>query len=121
MRASRYWYKTKKPTKNTGKREMRVFRQYPHGYDVYLGEVIHKEVDSKGKEHYIHTLYDRNTSNVVKQFDDKVGCGNNCGFDSSRKTIEMTLDPMLQAAGQLRRALKIWSIVKRKPNKKSRK
>jgi hypothetical protein len=121
MRASRYWYKTKKPAKKTGVREMRVFRQYPHGYDVYLGETIKKEIDSNGKEHYIHTLYDRNTDTVLKKFDDKDGCGDKCGFDFSRKIVEETLDPMLRSANQLRRARKVQVAAKRKKCKKSNK
>lgn len=113
----RYWYKTKRPNKISGKREMRVFTQYPHGYDVYLAEVIKKEISPDGKEHFIHTLYDRNTDRVVKVFDD----AGNCGFPCSRETIEETLDPMLRSVNQLRRARKTSTKVKRKKSKKGRK
>lgn len=112
----RYWYKTKRPNKISGKREMRVFTQFPHGYDVYLGETIHKEIGTDGKEHFIHTLYDRNTDRIVKIFDDT----DNCGFSCSRDTIEETLDPMLRDVNQLRKSKKTTSIVKRKKSKKQR-
>jgi hypothetical protein len=106
----RYWYKTKKPNRVSGKREMRVFTHFPHGYDVYLGENITK--DENG--HFIHTLYDRNTHRIVKQFDDT----GNCGFSCSRDVIEQALDPMLKAAHQLRKACIINTMVKRKLIKK---
>ena len=101
----RYWYKTKKPNKVSGVREMRVFTQLPNGYDVFLGEVIKKRIGPDGKEHYIHTLYDRQSDNIIFEFDDT----GNCGFDCSRKEIEKVLDPMLISAGQQTR--------KRKKNK----
>lgn len=111
----RYWYKTKKPNKKSGVREMRVFRQYPHGYDVFLGEVINKKIDENGKEHYIHTLYDRKSNNIVYQFDDT----GNCGFDCSRKEIENVLNPMLVSAGQqTRKRCKTSSKAKRKSKSK---
>jgi len=113
----RYWYKTKRPNKISGKREMRVFTQLPHGYDVFLGEVIRKEIDSEGKEHYIHTLYDKTTDKVVKVFDDT----GNCGFTCSRDTIEEALDPMLRNANQLRRAMETHSFAKRKTKKPHKK
>lgn len=107
----RYWYKTKKPNKVSGVREMRVFTQLPHGYDVFLGEKIHKRIGSDGKEHYIHTLYDRKSDNIVTEFDDT----GNCGFSCSRDEIEKVLDPMLISAGQqTRKKRKTKSKVKRK-------
>jgi hypothetical protein len=109
----RYWYKTKKPNKISGKREMRVFTHLPHGYDVYLGEVIRK--DENG--HFIHTLYDRQTSRIVAQFDDH----GNCGFSCSRDTIEKALDPMLRDANQLRKQVSTHSNVKLRKVKRRRK
>ena len=110
----RYWYKTKKPNKVSGVREMRVFRQLPNGYNIFLGEVITKKIDGEGKEHYIHTLYDRTSNNVVSEFDDT----GNCGFDCSRKEIEKVLNPMLISAGlQTRKRKKALSKTKRKLKK----
>ena len=108
------WYKTKKPVKTSGKREMRVFKQYPNGYDVYLTEHINKVVDKNGKEHYIHTLYNRNTDEVVKVFDDS----GNCGFTCSRDEIERALDPLLKEVNQLRRAIRSFTSVKRRKYKR---
>lgn len=110
----RYWYKTKRPNKISGVREMRVFRQLPHGYDIFLGEVIHKRIGDDGKEHYIHTLYDRKSDNIVAEFDDT----GNCGFACSRDEIEKILNPMLISAGQqTRKKHKTKSKVKRNPKK----
>jgi len=113
----RYWYKTKKPNKISGVREMRVFTQYPHGYDVFIGETIRRENDSQGKPRYIHTLYEGKSDRIIKEFDDT----GNCGFSCSRDVIEDTLDSMLITAGQkTRKARKTHSAIKRKPkiNKK---
>lgn len=108
----RYWYKTKRPNKISGKREMRVFTQYPHGYDVYIGEKIVK--DENG--HFIHILFDRNTDRVIRKFDDH----GNCGFSCSRDIIEQTLDPMLKEKNQLRKARRAKIAVSRKKHSKTK-
>ena len=80
----RYWYLTKKT------HAPRVFTQLPNGYDVFIGEVIHKTPDGR----YVHTLYDRKSDRVIKEFDDQKNCNGQCGFDSSRKEIAKELFAM---------------------------
>lgn len=100
----RYWYLTKKT------REPRVFTQLPHGYDIFVAEVIHKRPEDG---HYIHTLYDRRTNNIVKEFDDH----GNCGFDCSRKTIAQELDEMNRFPRRERKSKKSKTATRRKVKK----
>jgi hypothetical protein len=96
----RYWYLTKKT------KEPRVFTQYPNGYDVYIGEKIHRRPEDG---HFIHTLYDRRSDKVIKEFDDH----GNCGFDCSRKVIAQELDAMNNFPIRARKARKDKVSVKR--------
>jgi len=80
----RYWYLTKKT------HAPRVFTQLPHGYDIFIGEVIHRTPEGN----YIHTLYDGKSDRVIKEFDDQRNCNGVCGFDSSRKEISKELFAM---------------------------
>lgn len=100
----RYWYLTKKT------KEPRVFRQLPHGYNVFIGEVIRKRPDDG---HYIHTLYEGQGDRVLKEFDDH----GNCGFDCSRKVISQELDRMNSFPIRERKTKKIKNNVKRKLKK----
>jgi hypothetical protein len=108
----RYWYLTKKT------HAPRVFTQLPHGYDIFVGEVIHKTPEGK----YIHTLYEGRSDRVIKEFDDKVNCDGPCGFNSSRREIAQILFNM-NNLGQIpavlapRKAKKSHSKTKRKPRK----
>jgi hypothetical protein len=96
----RYWYLTKKT------KEPRVFTQLPHGYDVFVGEVIHRRPEDG---HYIHTLYDRQSDRIIKEFDDH----GNCGFDCSRKVISQQLDAMNNFPIRERKTKKVKTTVKR--------
>jgi len=100
----RFWYLTKKT------REPRVFTQYPNGYDVYIGETIHRRPEDG---HFIHTLYDRRSDKVIKEFDDH----GNCGFDCSRKVISQELDGMNNFPIRARKARKDKIAVKRTTKK----
>lgn len=80
----RYWYLTKKT------KAPRVFTQLPHGYDIFIGEVIHRTPEGR----YVHTLYEGKTDRVIKEFDDQENCNGECGFDSSRKQIAKELFAM---------------------------
>jgi hypothetical protein len=104
----RYWYLTKKT------KEPRVFTQYPHGYDVYIGEVIHRRPEDG---HYIHTLYEGRGDKVIKEFDDT----GNCGFDCSRKVIAQELDSMNNFPIRQRKARKNKVRTQRKVKKSGRK
>lgn len=95
----RFWYLTKKT------REPRVFRQYPHGYDVFIGEVIHRNPDGT----FTHILYDRKTNNVIKEFNDK-----GLDFNGSRKIITQELDAMNGFAIRQRKARKAKLIAQRR-------
>lgn len=108
----RYWYLTKKT------KAPRVFTQLPHGYDIFVAEVIHKTPDGR----YIHTLYDGRSDRVIKEFDDQQNCDGPCGFNSSRRTIAQILFDM-NNLGQIpevlapRRKKKSSSKTKRKTKK----
>jgi len=81
IRRGRYWYLTKKT------KAPRVFRNLPHGYDIFIGEDIHKTPDG----HYIHTLYEGISDNVIKEFDDQKNCNGPCGFNSLKREIAKEL------------------------------
>jgi len=112
----RYWYLTKKT------HAPRVFTQYPHGYDIFIGEVIHRTPEGK----YIHTLYDGKSDNVIKEFDDKENCDGTCGFGSSRRQIAKELFSMnnlgpMPAVLAPRKSKKTHSKIKRSVKKSGRK
>jgi hypothetical protein len=108
----RYWYLTKKT------HAPRVFTQLPHGYDIFIGEVIHRTPEGR----YIHTLYDGKGDKVIKEFDDH----GNCGFSCSRKEIAKELFAM-NNLGQMpevlapRKSKKTHSKIKRNIKKSGRK
>jgi hypothetical protein len=108
----RYWYLTKKT------HAPRVFTQLPHGYDIFIGEVIRKTPDGR----YIHTLYDGKSDRVIAEFDDQQNCDGSCGFNSSRRKIAQELFAM-NHLGQIpevlapRKTKKTYSKIKRKAKK----
>jgi hypothetical protein len=105
MRRKQYWYLTKKT------KEPRVFRFFPHGYDVYIGEDIRKNFNSKDPDGFscVHTLYDRNSNNIIKEFDDS-----GMDFDGTRKIITAELYKMNDFAIAARKARRMWIAAKRK-------
>jgi hypothetical protein len=112
----RYWYLTKKT------HAPRVFTQLPNGYDIFIGEVIHRTPEGN----YIHTLYDGKSDRVIKEFDDKKNCNGQCGFGSSRREIAKELfamnrlGPMPEVLAP-RKSKKTHSKIKRTIKKSGRK
>jgi hypothetical protein len=82
-----------------------VFRQYPNGYTVFVGEVIRKNPDGT----YTHTLYDRKSDVVVKEFNDK-----GLDFNGSRHIITQQLDAMNNFAIRARKARRAKLLAQRK-------
>jgi len=108
MRRKQYWYLTKKT------KEPRVFSFFPHGYDVYIGEDIRKNYNSKDPDGFscVHTLYDRNSNTVIKEFDDA-----GLDFDGTRKLITKELYKMNDFAIAARKARRIQMAAKRRKRK----
>lgn len=93
MAGKRYWYLTKKT------KEPRVFTQLPNGYDIFVGEVIIPQDDGT----FNHILFDRDSSNVIKRFNDK-----GLDFDGSRNVITnllLSMEPKPKAVNLNRKKL----------------